>query len=249
MTQHMKADSASSSCKRHNMKNITYHIIDKKSETHMLINKYFTFIVLLRPTRNLNSLSAEVLLSTICNSRTHRHTHSHPVQCSISGESVAAGVTPLIQRTGCQLFTSQMLFLMPNKKSLTCPQPFFILKMTCDGRHISHCLTAALKCCNENSQRLSETKLIPGTERLQALIDIPRSALCCHSNETRAPIANPPYSAQLDGTPYHSPSYIQVHAVVWECGEGQTDTQRGVSSIHFALAIIYAKFKKKQQNL
>jgi len=28
---------------------------------------------------------------------------------------------------------------------------------------------------------------------------------CCHSNETRAPIANPPNSAQLKGTPYHSP--------------------------------------------
>jgi len=44
----------------------------------------------------------------------------------------------------------------------------------------------------------------PGTERVQALADISRSALCCHSNETRAPIANPPNSAQLDGTPYHS---------------------------------------------
>ena len=35
------------------------------------------------------------------------------------------------------------------------------------------------------------------------------------------------------------PSYIQVHAVVWECGEGQTDTQthtvHSVTNIHFAL--------------
>ena len=30
-------------------------------------------------------------------------------------------------------------------------------------------------------------------------------ALCCHSNATRAPIANPPKSAQLGGIPYHSP--------------------------------------------
>jgi len=29
--------------------------------------------------------------------------------------------------------------------------------------------------------------------------------VCCHSNETRAPIANPANSAQLEGTPYHSP--------------------------------------------
>jgi len=29
-------------------------------------------------------------------------------------------------------------------------------------------------------------------------------ALCCHSNETCAPIADPSNSAQLEGTPYHS---------------------------------------------
>jgi len=28
---------------------------------------------------------------------------------------------------------------------------------------------------------------------------------CCHSNASRAPIANPPNSAQLGGIPYHSP--------------------------------------------
>jgi len=46
---------------------------------------------------------------------------------------------------------------------------------------------------------------IRGTEQVQALADISRSALYCHSNETRAPIANLPNSAQLQGTPYHSP--------------------------------------------
>ena len=30
-------------------------------------------------------------------------------------------------------------------------------------------------------------------------------ALCCHSNATRATIANPPNTAQLRGIPYHSP--------------------------------------------
>jgi len=58
-----------------------------------------------------------------------------------------------------------------------------------------------------------------------------------HSNETRAPIANPPNSAQLQGTPTIPPSYIQVHAVVYECGEGQTGTQTRVTNIHFASAI------------
>jgi len=50
-------------------------------------------------------------------------------------------------------------------------------------------------------------------EQVQALADILHSALCCHSNETRTPTANPPNSAQLEGTPTISPSYIQVHAV------------------------------------
>ena len=54
----------------------------------------------------------------------------------------------------------------------------------------------------------------PGIGRVQALADISRSALRCHSNETRAPIANPLNSAQRGDTLYHSPSYIRVRAVV-----------------------------------
>jgi len=42
-------------------------------------------------------------------------------------------------------------------------------------------------------------------------------------NETRAPIANPPNSAQLEGTPTIPRNYIRVRAIVWECGKGQTD--------------------------
>jgi len=37
-------------------------------------------------------------------------------------------------------------------------------------------------------------------ERVLVLAEISRSALCCHSNETRAPIAIPPNSAQPEGT-------------------------------------------------
>ena len=44
----------------------------------------------------------------------------------------------------------------------------------------------------------------PSIERVQALADISRSALCCDGNETRAPIANPPNGAQLEDTPYHA---------------------------------------------
>jgi len=62
-----------------------------------------------------------------------------------------------------------------------------------------------------------------GMERVQALADISHSVLYGYSNKTYAPIANPSDSAQLEGTSYHSPSYIRVRAVVWVCGEGQTD--------------------------
>jgi len=53
----------------------------------------------------------------------------------------------------------------------------------------------------------------PGIERVQALADISRAALCCHSNETRAPIVNLPNSSQLEGTRTISPRYIRVRAV------------------------------------
>ena len=66
---------------------------------------------------------------------------------------------------------------------------------------------------------------IPCIERVQTLAHILRSALCCHSNETHAPIANLPNSVQLEGTPYPSPTYICVRAVVWECSKRQTDRQ------------------------
>jgi len=59
-----------------------------------------------------------------------------------------------------------------------------------------------LAIAGENSTNDRYTR---GTERVQALADISRSALCCHSNETRAPIATSPNSAQLGFTPYRSP--------------------------------------------
>jgi len=92
---------------------------------------------------------------------------------------------------------------------------------------------------------------------IQALADILRSALCCHSNETRtpiAPIANPPNSVQLQGTPYHTPTCIHVACRcsyrMCECGEDsryrqihvtQTHRRPWVTSIHFASATPQAK--------
>jgi len=74
--------------------------------------------------------------------------------------------------------------------------------------------------------------------QVQALAAISRSALCCYSNETRVPIANLHNRAQLEGTPTIPPSYIRVRTVVCECGEGQTDIQTAVISMHFASAIL-----------
>jgi len=87
-------------------------------------------------------------------------------------------------------------------------------------------------------------------------------AFCCHSNATRAPIANPPNSAQLGGSLYLAPSYIRVRAVMWAYGCGQThtqtdrqtdrqtdththrDTQTRVTTIHFASSRTHAKCNK-----
>jgi len=79
---------------------------------------------------------------------------------------------------------------------------------------------------------------------VQALADIWSSALCCHSNETRAPIANRPNTAQLEGTPTIPASYIPVRAVVWECGQGQTDKEThrqtyGDGCGHYTLRVVY----------
>ena len=62
-------------------------------------------------------------------------------------------------------------------------------------------------------------------------------ALCCHSNTTRAPIANPPNSAQLGGIPYHSPKLHPgpcntVGMRPWT--DTHTDTQTRVPTIHSA---------------
>jgi len=80
----------------------------------------------------------------------------------------------------------------------------------------------------KNRYRNNNFKLV--IERAQGLADILRSALftfavykaislrlcvCSHSNETRAPIANPPNSAQLEGTPHHSP---KLHPGPCTCG-------------------------------
>jgi len=60
--------------------------------------------------------------------------------------------------------------------------------------------------------------------------------LCCHiARKHVLRLRIRPYSAQLGGTPYHSPSYV-VRAVVWARGDGQTDTD---ARDHYIFRVIY----------
>ena len=93
-------------------------------------------------------------------------------------------------------------------------------------------------------QLLAVHNLQPGTERVRALANISRSALCCRSNETCAPIANPPNSAQLDSSHYHSPKlHLGLCSSVGmrRRTDIQTDTQTRATNIHFASSTTHAK--------
>ena len=68
---------------------------------------------------------------------------------------------------------------------------------------------------------------------------------CYHSNATRAPIANPPNSAQLGGIPYHS---AKLHPV--PCNSvgmrPRSDTQTRVTTIHFSWSTTHAKCNNRK---
>jgi len=106
------------------------------------------------------------------------------------------------------------------------------------------------------SRTRCSNKIQPGIERVayRTLADISRSALCWHSNKTRAPIANPPNSAQLEGTPYHFPKLHPgpCSSVGMRRGSGthrQTDTQTRVVNIHFASATPHVKCNKGKSDI
>ena len=69
--------------------------------------------------------------------------------------------------------------------------------------------------------------------------------LCCHCNETRTPIANPPNSAKLGGTTLTFP---KLHVGPWSSvgvrrgtNTQTTDTQTCVTTIHFASSTSHEK--------
>ena len=82
----------------------------------------------------------------------------------------------------------------------------------------------------------------PGVERVQALTDILHSTLFYDSNESCALIANPTNNAQLRGTPSLLFPNLHPGLVVWECGEGQTDTHT-YGHDHYTFDLGYASRK------
>ena len=86
----------------------------------------------------------------------------------------------------------------------------------------------------------------PGIERVQTLADISRSAICCRSNESRAPVANPPNSAQLEGNLYHDSPKLYPGPCssvgMWRGTDRQTDTHTyGRDEYTFRLGCPHAK--------
>jgi len=78
------------------------------------------------------------------------------------------------------------------------------------------------------------------------------------SNETRAPIANPPNNAHLGGSPYHSsklhpgPSSsvdVRPRIVRQTHRQTHTDTQTRVTAIHFASFTKHAKCNNEHKCL
>jgi len=63
-------------------------------------------------------------------------------------------------------------------------------------------------------------------------------ALCCHSNATRGPIANPPNSAQLGAACTTPPSYNRVRAVLWAYGRRQTHRHTDARD-HNTFCVVY----------
>jgi len=81
----------------------------------------------------------------------------------------------------------------------------------------------------------------PGIEHVQALADISHSALCCHSNETRAPVAHPPNSAQL-GAPRTIPAKLHPCLCSTVGMRQGTDTQTYAHTDghdHYTFCIVY----------
>ena len=81
----------------------------------------------------------------------------------------------------------------------------------------------------------------PASTSVLAVIRI--RCVCCHSNETRALIANPHSRVQLGGIHYHSPELhsdpCSTVGVVARDRHTHTDTQMAVNTIHSLGSVSY----------
>jgi len=91
----------------------------------------------------------------------------------------------------------------------------------------------------------------PDIERAQALADISRSALCYHiATKLVQRLQIRPIVHNKTASPTIARSCIRVRAAVWECGDGQIDTQSdrhtetAVTTIHFASSTTRSKCNK-----
>jgi len=91
-----------------------------------------------------------------------------------------------------------------------------------------------------NPERFHRKLWEAGIERVHFMF-----ALSCHSNATHALIANLPNTAQLGGTPYHSPKLHSgpCNSVGMRRGTDR-QTQTRVNYIHFALSTTHVKGKQ-----
>ena len=113
------------------------------------------------------------------------------------------------------------------------------------GAPLTNCTTRRTYNTTVCSPRRHRTETRHRLEQIQALADISRSALCCRGNETRSPIANPPSSAQLEGTSYHTPKlHSGPRSSVGMRRGTDRHTETAVTNIHFASAATHAKCNK-----
>ena len=119
---------------------------------------------------------------------------NRPLNGAFTSVAAYSGIRQMLQH---RMKTRPKIRRYKNKRNL--PQRFKIYP------HNFLIIQRCIKAKSATHLQLGE----PVIQRVQALADILCSALCYHSNETRAPIANPPNSVQLEDTPYHSPNLHQ----------------------------------------
>ena len=129
-----------------------------------------------------------------------------------------------LQGTQYSLLAASISYIAPSLRGTTSNQ-----RLSCG--HVTHLLTTATTISVAGSVYVMDTSLQLGF------------ALCCHSNATRAPIANPPNNAPLGGSLYHAPK-LHPRPCSSVGIRPRTDTQTRVTIIHFASSSTHAKYIK-----